>query len=82
MLHFRNTPPTSQGMATTLNLSLSNKQMGLRIARQRRRLGLSLREAAEACEVDHTTLFRCERGMEPRRPTFLKILKGLNMELT
>lgn len=70
-------------MATsTLPLSLTNKQMGLRISRQRRKLGLSLREAADACAVDHTTLFRCERGMEPRRPTFLKILKGLGMELT
>lgn len=67
---------------TTLNLSLTNKQMGLRIAKRRRQLGLSLRDAGELCGVDYTTLYRCEQGTEPRRPTFLKILKGLGIELT
>lgn len=60
-------------------LSLSTEQIAKRIARRRKQLGLSLRDAAELCGVDHTALWRSEKGREPRRGTFLRILRGLGL---
>lgn len=54
-------------------------QLGPELAKRRRELGLSLREAAEASGVPFATLARVEQGRMPDLETFRRLLVWLGL---
>ncbi|MGV3618893.1 MAG: XRE family transcriptional regulator [Fimbriimonas sp.] len=55
--------------------------VGARLARARRRLGLSIRELAAAANVNKNSILRLEKGGAPHPMTVLKLCAAMNLHL-
>ena len=61
---------------------LNAQNIGLLIKSYRKQAGLTQYELAEKIEIDEKQLGKIERGVHyPSVPTFLKIIKTLNMDI-
>lgn len=58
------------------------RTLGASLRKWRTRSHLSLREAAEAAEVDHTTLLRLEGGCDVRLSALMRLCRAHNLRLS